>query len=52
MLRSMMAGGLGPPIRYLFGLAPTSAEPGGVTFTMLVTDLPSLALRQERREQP
>ena len=52
LLRSMMAGGLGPPIRYLFGLAPTSAEPGGVTFTMLVTDLPSLALRQERREQP
>ena len=52
LLRSVLDGGLGPPIRYLFGLAPTSAEPGGVTFTMLVTDLPSLALRQERREQP
>jgi uncharacterized protein (TIGR00369 family) len=38
LLRSMLEGGLGPPIRYLFGLAPTSVEPGGVTFTMPVTD--------------
>ena len=48
----MVEGGLGPPIRYLFGLAPTSAEPGGVTFTTPVTDLPGLAVRQKRREQP
>jgi uncharacterized protein (TIGR00369 family) len=38
LLRSMLEAGLGPPIRYLFGLAPTSVEPGGVTFTMPVTD--------------
>jgi uncharacterized protein (TIGR00369 family) len=38
VLRSRLAGGLGPPIRYLFGLAPTAAEPGGVTFTMPLTD--------------
>jgi len=38
LFRSMLEGGLGPPIRYLFGLAPASAEPGGVTFTMPVTD--------------
>src|SRR5260370_19671008 len=36
--RSVLEGGLGPPIRYLFGLAPTSVEPGAVTFTMPVTD--------------
>ena len=52
LLRSVLEGGLGPPIRYLFGLAPTSAEPGGVTFTTPVTDLPGLAVRQKRREQP
>src|SRR3974377_802240 len=38
LLRSMLDGGPGPPIRYLFGLAPTSVAPGGVTFTMPVTD--------------
>ena len=38
LLRSMLESGAGPPIRYLFGLAPTSVEPGGVTFTMPVTD--------------
>ena len=38
LLRSVLEGGLGPPIRYLFGLAPTFVEPGGVTFTMPVTD--------------
>jgi uncharacterized protein (TIGR00369 family) len=38
LLRSVLEGGLGPPIRYLFGLAPTSVEPGAVTFTMPVTD--------------
>ena len=38
LLRGMLEAGLGPPIRYLFGLAPTSVEPGGVTFTMPVTD--------------
>jgi uncharacterized protein (TIGR00369 family) len=38
LLRSVLEGGLGPPISYLFGLAPTSVEPGGVTFTMPVTD--------------
>jgi uncharacterized protein (TIGR00369 family) len=38
LLRNVLEGGLGPPIRYLFGLAPTSAEPGAVTFTMPVTD--------------
>jgi uncharacterized protein (TIGR00369 family) len=38
LLRGMVEAGLGPPIRYLFGLAPTSVEPGGVTFTMPVTD--------------
>lgn len=37
LLRGMLESGLGPPIRYLFGLAPTSVEPGGVTFTMPVT---------------
>ena len=29
---------MAPPIRYLFGLGLTSVEPGGVTFTMPVTD--------------
>jgi uncharacterized protein (TIGR00369 family) len=38
LLRSILEGGLGPPIRYLFGVVPTSVEPGGVTFTMPVTD--------------
>ncbi len=38
LLRNVLEGGLGPPIRYLFGLAPTSVEPGAVTFTMPVTD--------------
>jgi uncharacterized protein (TIGR00369 family) len=38
LLRSVRGGGLGPPIRYLFGLELTSVEPGGVTFTMPVTD--------------
>ena len=38
LLRSVLEGGLGPPIRYLFGLGVTSVEPGGVTFTMPVTD--------------
>ena len=38
LLRSMLDGGLGPPVRYLSGLELTSVEPGGVTFTMPVTD--------------
>ena len=38
LLRSMLESGLGPPVRYLFGLGLTSVEPGGVTFTMPVTD--------------
>jgi len=38
LLRSVLEGGLGPPVRYLFGLGLTSVEPGGVTFTMPVTD--------------
>jgi uncharacterized protein (TIGR00369 family) len=38
LLRDMLEGGLGPPIRYMFGLELTSAEPGSVTFTMPVTD--------------
>jgi uncharacterized protein (TIGR00369 family) len=38
LLRSMLESGLGPPIRYLFGLGLTAVEPGGVTFTMPVTD--------------
>src|SRR6266436_152332 len=38
LLRSVLEGGLGPPVRYLFGLAPTAVEPAGVTFTMPVTD--------------
>jgi uncharacterized protein (TIGR00369 family) len=38
LLRTMLDSGLGPPIRYLFGLAPTAVEPGCVTFTMPVTD--------------
>jgi uncharacterized protein (TIGR00369 family) len=38
LLRSMLVGGLGPPIGYLFGLGLTAVEPGGVTFTMPVTD--------------
>ena len=38
LLRNLLEGGLGPPIRYLFGLAPTSVEPGAVTFAMPVTD--------------
>jgi uncharacterized protein (TIGR00369 family) len=38
LLRSMLEGGLGPPIGYLFGLELAAVEPGGVTFTMPVTD--------------
>ena len=38
LLRNMLEGGLGPPVRYLFGLGLTAVEPGGVTFTMPVTD--------------
>jgi uncharacterized protein (TIGR00369 family) len=38
LLRGVLEGGLGPPIRYLFGLDLTRVEPGGVTFTMPVTD--------------
>jgi uncharacterized protein (TIGR00369 family) len=38
LLRVMLESGLGPPIRYLSGLAPVFVEPGGVTFTMPVTD--------------
>jgi uncharacterized protein (TIGR00369 family) len=38
LLCSVLDGGLGPPIRYLFGLGLTAVEPGGVTFTMPVTD--------------
>jgi uncharacterized protein (TIGR00369 family) len=38
LLRKMLEGGLGPPIGYLFGLGLTAVEPGGVTFTMPVTD--------------
>jgi uncharacterized protein (TIGR00369 family) len=38
LLRTMLESGLGPPIRYMFGLELTSAEPGTVTFTMPVTD--------------
>ena len=38
LLRTMMESGLGPPIRYLFGLELTAVEPGSVTFTMPVTD--------------
>jgi uncharacterized protein (TIGR00369 family) len=38
LLRGVLDGGLGPPIRYLFGLEITSVEPGGVTFSMPVTD--------------
>jgi uncharacterized protein (TIGR00369 family) len=38
LLRSMLEGGLGPPIGYLFGLGLAAVEPGGVTFTMPVTD--------------
>ena len=41
LLRGMLESGglgLGPPIHYLCGLALTSVEPGGVTFTMPVTD--------------
>jgi hypothetical protein len=38
LFRSTPEAGLGPPIRYMFGLAPTYVEPGGVTFTMPVTD--------------
>ena len=38
LLHSVLEGGLGPPIRYLSGLELTSVEPGGVTFTMPVTD--------------
>ncbi len=37
LLRGMLEDGLGPPIRYLFGLRPMSVEPGSVTFTMPVT---------------
>jgi uncharacterized protein (TIGR00369 family) len=38
LLRNMLAGGLGPPIGYMFGLGLTAVEPGGVTFTMPVTN--------------
>ena len=38
LLRNMLQSGLGPPIRYMFGLGLTAVEPGGVTFTMPVTD--------------
>src|SRR5580693_6405927 len=38
LLRNMLAGGLGPPIGYMFGLGLTVVEPGGVTFTMPVTN--------------
>jgi len=38
LLRSMLDGGLGPPVRYLFGLGLAAVEPAGVTFTMPVTD--------------
>ena len=38
LLRNMLDGGLAPPIGYLFGLGLTAVEPGGVTFTMPVTD--------------
>ncbi len=38
LLRSVLEGGLGPPVRYLFGLGLTAVEPAGVTFTMPVTD--------------
>jgi uncharacterized protein (TIGR00369 family) len=38
LLRGMLEGGLGPPIGYLFGLGLAAVEPGGVTFTMPVTD--------------
>jgi uncharacterized protein (TIGR00369 family) len=38
LLRSVLEGGLGPPIRYLFGLELTSVGPGDVTFTLPVTD--------------
>ena len=38
LLRDMLESGLGPPIRYMFGLELTSVEPGSVTFTMPVTD--------------
>jgi uncharacterized protein (TIGR00369 family) len=38
LLRDMLAGGLGPPIGYMFGLGLTAVEPGGVTFTMPVTN--------------
>ena len=38
LLRGMLDSGLGPPAGYLFGFRPTAVEPGGVTFTMPVTD--------------
>ena len=38
LLRSMLEGGLGPPVGYLSGLGLAAVEPGGVTFTMPVTD--------------
>ena len=38
LLRSVLEGGLGPPVRYLFGLGLTAVEPAGVTFTMPATD--------------
>jgi uncharacterized protein (TIGR00369 family) len=37
LLRSVLDGGLGPPIGYLSGLGLTCVEPGGVTFTLPVT---------------
>jgi len=38
LLHSMLDSGLGPPIGYLFGLGLAAVEPGGVTFTMPVSD--------------
>jgi uncharacterized protein (TIGR00369 family) len=38
VFRGTLESGLGPPIRYLFGLVPASIEPDRVTFTMPVTD--------------
>ena len=38
LLRAILDGGLGPPIRYLFGVELTAVDPGSVTFTMPVTD--------------
>jgi uncharacterized protein (TIGR00369 family) len=38
LLHTMLESGLGPPIRYMFGLELTSVGPGSVTFTMPVTN--------------